>query len=120
MQARVGPAVQPRQPHMYAIFENGSPQYRVSEGDFVTVDRHKIEMGTEVVFDRVLLVAGGEGPAVIGTPLIPGARVVGVVTRQFRDKKIIVQKFRRRKKMRRRRGHRQPYTTLQIKLVAAG
>lgn len=101
---------------MYAIFENGSHQYRVSEGDRVTVDRQPGEDGTEVVFDQVLLVAGTDG-ATIGAPLVAGARVVGKIVRQFRDKKIIIQKFRRRKNMRRRRGHRQPYTTIQITSV---
>ncbi len=57
----------------YAIFENGSHQYRVSEGDRVTVDRRDGEIGTEVVFDKVLLIAGGEG-AQIGTPCLPVPR----------------------------------------------
>ena len=53
---------------MYAVFENGSHQYRVSEGDLVTVDRHPGEHGAELVFDKVLLIAGADG-ATIGTPL---------------------------------------------------
>jgi large subunit ribosomal protein L21 len=101
---------------MYAIFENGSHQYRVREGDRVTIDRRDGEDGAEVVFDQVLLVAGTDG-ATIGAPLVAGASVVGKIVRQFRDKKIIIQKFRRRKNMRRRRGHRQPYTTVQITSV---
>jgi large subunit ribosomal protein L21 len=104
---------------MYAIIENGSHQYRVSEGDRITIDRRPGEPGEEVVFDKVLLVTGDNG-ATIGTPLVAGARVVGTVVRQFRDKKIIIQKFKRRKNMRRRRGHRQPYTTVQITGVSAG
>src|SRR4051794_39525911 len=103
---------------MYAIFENGSHQYRVSEGDIVTVDRHDGEHGAELVFDHILLVAGADG-ATIGTPPVLGAKVVGRIVRQFRDKKIIIQKFRRRKNMRRKRGHRQPYTTIQILSVTA-
>jgi large subunit ribosomal protein L21 len=104
---------------MYAIFENGSHQFRVREGDRITIDRRDGEAGAEVVFDQVLLVANDDG-ATIGTPLVTGARVVGKVERQFRDKKIIIQKFRRRKNMRRRRGHRQSYTTVQITSVFAG
>ena len=104
---------------MYAIFENGSHQYRVSEGDRVTIDRRDGDLGAEVVFDKVLLLAGGDG-ATIGTPLVAGAQVVGKIVRQFRDKKILIQKFRRRKNMRRKRGHRQPYTTVQITSVNAG
>ncbi len=103
---------------MYAIFENGSHQYRVSEGDLVTVDRRDGEHGTEVIFDKILLVAGGDGAATIGAPLVAGAKVVGTIVRQFRDKKIIIQKFRRRKNMRRKRGHRQPYTTIKVTAVS--
>ena len=99
---------------MYAIFENGSHQYRVSEGDQITIDKVAGEPGESIVFDKVLLIAGtGDGP-VIGTPLVAGARVVTRVLRQFRDKKIIIQKFRRRKGYRRRKGHRQDKSTLQI------
>ena len=101
---------------MYAIFENGSHQYRVSTGDLVTVDRHDGEHGEVLTFDKVLLVAG-EGAPTIGTPLLAGATVVGTIVRQFRDKKIIIQKFRRRKNMRRKRGHRQPYTTVKITAI---
>jgi large subunit ribosomal protein L21 len=101
---------------MYAIFENGSHQYRVSPGDLVTVDRHDGEHGATLVFDKVLLVAG-EGAPTIGTPVLAGATVVGTIVRQFRDKKIIIQKFRRRKNMRRKRGHRQPYTTVKITAI---
>lgn len=104
---------------MYAIFENGSHQYRVREGDRVTIDRRVGEPGAEVVFDKVLLVTGDDG-ATIGTPLVEGAHVLSKIVRQFRDKKIIIQKFRRRKNMRRRRGHRQYYTTVQITGVVAG
>jgi large subunit ribosomal protein L21 len=104
---------------MYAIFEDGSHQYRVAEGDLVTLDRRDGEAGAEVTFDKILLVAGADG-ATIGTPTVAGARVVGTIVRQFRDRKIIIQKFRRRKNMRRRRGHRQPYTTVRITGVVAG
>ena len=102
---------------MYAIFENGSHQYRVKEGDLVTVDRHDGAHGDDLVFDKVLLLTGADG-ATIGTPLVAGAKVVGRILRQFRDKKIIIQKFRRRKNMRRKRGHRQSLTTIQIKSIS--
>src|SRR3954465_7293878 len=98
---------------MYAIFEDGSHQFRVSEGDKIVVDRREGEPGTELVFPKVLLVAGPDG-AMIGTPLVEGARVVAKIVNQFRAKKIIIQKFRRRKNMRRKNGHRQPYTVVQI------
>jgi large subunit ribosomal protein L21 len=102
---------------MYAVFQNGSHQYLVREGDRVTIDRHDGELGAEIVFDKVLLMAGSGEPS-IGSPLLEGAKVVGQVVRQFKDKKIIIQKFRRRKNMRRRNGHRQPYTTVRITSVA--
>jgi large subunit ribosomal protein L21 len=98
---------------MYAIFEDGSHQYRVREGDQLVLDRRPGPRGEDVVFPNVLLIAGEAG-ATIGTPLIAGARVVGQIVEQFRDRKIIVQKFRRRKNMRRRRGHRQMQTRIRI------
>ena len=98
---------------MYAIFEDGSHQFRVSEGDRIVVDRRQGEPGTEVIFSKVLLVAGSDG-AKIGVPLLEGAQVRAKIVQQFRDKKIIVQKFRRRKNVRRRKGHRQYHTTVQI------
>ncbi|GIW86102.1 MAG: 50S ribosomal protein L21 [Isosphaeraceae bacterium] len=103
---------------MYAIIENGSHQYRVQEGDLLTIDKQPGEAGSEIVFDRVLLVAG-DGPPRIGTPLVEGARVVGQLVRTFRGKKIIIRKFRRRKGYRRKRGHRQTYTTVKITQVVA-
>jgi large subunit ribosomal protein L21 len=101
---------------MYAIFEDGSHQFRVREGDCIVVDRRAGESGTELVFPKVLLVAGPDG-ATIGTPVVEGARVVAKIIDQFRAKKIIIQKFRRRKNHRRRRGHRQPHTRVQITSV---
>lgn len=105
---------------MYAIFEQGSHQFRVSTGDQITLDRLPTEAGGEVTFDRVLLIAGGEGEPRIGTPTLQGATVVGTVVQQFRDKKIIIQKFRRRKNHRRKRGHRQYRTTVKITAIHAG
>jgi large subunit ribosomal protein L21 len=104
---------------MYAIIEDGSHQFRVHEGDFVRVDRRDGKAGDEVVFDKVLLLVGQPDGPTIGAPQIEGARVVGKIVNQFRTKKIIIQKFRRRKNMRRRRGHRQPYTTVQITSLVA-
>ncbi|WP_435020543.1 50S ribosomal protein L21 [Tundrisphaera sp. TA3] len=102
----------------YAIFEDGSHQFRVSEGDTIVVDRRVVDLGGEVVFGKVLLISGEGGP-VIGKPVLEGARVVAKVVRQFRDKKVVIQKFRRRKNLRRRNGHRQSYTTVQITSIVA-
>ena len=102
---------------MYAIFEDGSHQFRVREGDHIHVDRRAGKVGDEVVFPSVLLIAGGPSGLALGTPVIVGAQVVATIANQFRAKKIIIQKFRRRKNMRRKRGHRQPYTTVRISRV---
>ena len=103
---------------MYAIFEDGSHQFRVRVGDRIVVDHRKGEPGSELVFPKVLLVAGPEG-ATLGTPVVEGARVEAKIVNQFRSKKIIIQKFRRRKNVRRRKGHRQPHTIVEITSVAS-
>jgi large subunit ribosomal protein L21 len=103
---------------MYAIFEDGSHQFRVREGDRIVVDRRAGEPGTELIFPKVLLVAG-DGAPTIGAPLVEGAQVVAKIVNQFKGKKIIIQKFKRRKNMRRRNGHRQPHTLVHITGVVA-
>jgi large subunit ribosomal protein L21 len=100
---------------MYAVFEDGSRQYRVSEGDVVRLDYRELDAGSELQFDRVLLYQGSEGLKV-GQPLVAGARVVGEVVDHPSDK-IYVQHFRRRKNYRRLRGHRQPYTAIRIRSI---
>ena len=102
---------------MYAIFEDGSHQFRVREGDRIRVDRRDGKAGDELVFSKVLLITEQNGNPTIGTPAVDGARVVAKIINQFRAKKIIIQKFRRRKNVRRRNGHRQPYTMVQITSV---
>ena len=103
---------------MYAIIEHGSHQFRVHEGDQITIDSQKkgTPEGAEIVFQNVLLIAGPDGPT-IGTPLIESARVVGEVVRHFKGKKILIRKFRRRKGFRKRRGHRSHYTRVQINQI---
>ena len=104
---------------MYAIIEDGSHQFRVKVGDVVQFDFRKGDPGTELTFDKVLLVAGGEGAPTIGAPTVQGASVVGKIVQHYKTKKIIIQKFRRRKNVRRRNGHRQPYTMVRITAVNA-
>jgi large subunit ribosomal protein L21 len=99
---------------MFAIIEDGSHQFRVREGDRIRVDRRDGRAGDELTFSKVLLIAGEPGAPTIGAPAVNGAQVVGKIVNQFRAKKIIIQKFRRRKNVRRRNGHRQNYTTVQI------
>lgn len=100
---------------MYAVFEDGSRQYRVSEGDLVQVDFRDVDEGARIEFPRVLLYQGKDDLK-IGQPLVVGARVLGEVV-DHPTIKSFIQKFRRRKTMRRFRGHRQPYTEVQIRSI---
>ncbi len=100
---------------MYAVFEDGSRQYKVSEGDSVKVDYREAEPGARIEFDRVLLYAAGE-TLHIGQPIVEGARIVAEVV-EHPSIKVYVQHFRRRKNYRRLRGHRQPYTKVQVRNI---
>jgi large subunit ribosomal protein L21 len=100
---------------MYAVFEDGSRQYRVSEGDVVQVDYREAEVGTRLEFSRVLLYQGGQDTH-IGQPTVEGARVLADVV-DHPTRKLYIQHFRRRKNYRRLRGHRQPFTAVQIRYI---
>jgi large subunit ribosomal protein L21 len=99
---------------LFAIIQTGGKQYRVSPGDILRVEHLPGERGDEVLLEQVLLVADGEAIQV-GQPLVAGARVVSEILRQGKGKKIIVFKKKRRKKYRRKQGHRQLFTALEIK-----
>jgi large subunit ribosomal protein L21 len=100
---------------MYAIFEDGSRQYRVSVGDIVRIDHRETTVGSSLELGKVLLVADG-ADVLIGRPLVAGARVVGEVTGNPSVKNVI-QHFRRRKNYRRLKGHRQPYVEMRIQSI---
>ena len=101
---------------MYAVIETGGKQYRVNQGDIIKVEKLTADVGEKVDFDRVLLV--GEGTDVkVGSPIVDGASVSGTVVEQDRHRKIIVFKMKRRKTYRRKQGHRQDFTRLQIKEI---
>ncbi len=100
---------------MYAVFEDGSRQYRVSEGDVVTVDYREAEMGTRLEFGRVLIYTNG-GDIQIGQPLLEGLRVVGEVI-DHPSVKTYLQKYRRRKNYRRTKGHRQWHTKVRVQHI---
>ena len=102
---------------MYAVFEDGSRQYRVQEGDVVKVDYRDVQVGADIEFNRVLLLQQ-EANTNIGQPTINGARVLGEVV-DLPSTKIYVQHFRRRKNYRRFKGHRQPYTSVKIRQIVA-
>jgi len=98
---------------MYAVINDRGKQYTVKPGDRLRVDRMEIEPGTQIVFERVLLV-GGDGEIRVGQPAVAGAVVTGTVLCEHKDRKIIVFKKKRRKKYRRKQGHRQRYTDVQV------
>ena len=98
---------------MYAIVESGGKQYKVVPGSAIEVDRLNIEEGVSIDLDQVLLVADDDDVKV-GTPTIKGANVKATVVEHFKGKKIIVFKYIPRERYRRKKGHRQQYTRLQI------
>jgi large subunit ribosomal protein L21 len=97
---------------MYAVFKTGGKQYRVEQGDKLRVEKLPGNVGDAITFDQVLMV-GGEALK-LGKPLLGGAKVEAKIVDQGLGKKIIVFKFRRRKNYRRKNGHRQPFTALEI------
>ena len=97
---------------MYAVIKTGGKQYRVAKGDKIFVEKLPGNVGDAVSFDQVLLVGGDT--LKLGKPLVAGAKVEAKILDQDRGKKVIIFKFRRRKNYRRKTGHRQPFTTLQI------
>jgi large subunit ribosomal protein L21 len=103
---------------MYAIIQDGGHQYRVEQGQKIRVQARPVVTGDTIVFDRVCLVGGGEGPR-IGQPFVDGARVEGRVTcADVGGEKVYPAFYRVRKHSRRRRGHRQHYTEVQITSIA--
>ena len=101
---------------MYAIFEAGGKQYRVSPGDTVRVERMEGPIGHLVEFGQVLMVQGEEGPR-FGQPHVRGAKVVARIVEQHRRRKIRVFKMKRRQGYRKTIGHRQWYTGLKIQEI---
>ncbi len=104
---------------MYAIIQSGGRQVRVDPGAVVTLDKLTAEPGEEVTFDQVLFVEKDGGQMVAGAPFVADARVVGVVAGEARGPKIRVFKKKRRKGMRRTKGHRSVLTRVTIKEIVA-
>lgn len=100
---------------MQAIFVTGGKQYKVSEGDVIFVE--KLNAEGDVTFDNVLMLIDGENTT-IGTPKVEGATVSAKVVKTGKSKKILVFKMKPKKNYRRRQGHRQPYTKLQIEKIS--
>lgn len=103
---------------MHAIIETGGKQYKVAEGDVVFIEKLEHEAGDAVTFDKVLAILGDD-KAAFGAPLVAGAKVEASVVKNGRGKKIMVFKYKAKKGYRRRQGHRQPYTKVQIGKIFA-
>ncbi|MDR1053291.1 MAG: 50S ribosomal protein L21 [Planctomycetaceae bacterium] len=99
---------------MYAIFEKGNHQFKAEVNKRITIDyQGDIQPGTEIEFDSVLLVSDGESIKV-GTPKIDNAKIIGKVVSAVKGPKLTIAKFRRRKNSKRKTGHRQIYTLVEI------
>jgi large subunit ribosomal protein L21 len=98
---------------MYAIIKTGGKQYRVNEGDVISVEKLDVASGNAVVFEEVLLVEK-DGDVQIGAPVVSGAKVEGTVVQQGKEKKVIVFKYKPKKDYRKKQGHRQPFTKVKI------
>ena len=103
---------------MYAIMVTGGKQYKVSVGDVLFIEKLGAEAGEDVTFDKVLAV-GGENGVTVGAPTVEGATVTGKVVKNGKNKKIYVFKMKAKKNYRRKQGHRQPYTKVQIEAINA-
>jgi large subunit ribosomal protein L21 len=99
---------------MYSIIEQGGVQFKVTPGETVRVPLINASEGDEITIDRVLLLGADDNTCKIGTPVVEGATVTAKVVGHIKDRKVLVIKRKRRKDYRRKNGHRQPYTRLQI------
>ena len=97
---------------MYAIIETGGKQYTVEAGNKIRVEKLDAKEGDVVTFDKVVFVSGDEPK--VGTPYVEGAKVEAKVLAQAKAKKVIVYKYKSKKNERKKRGHRQPYTLVEI------
>ncbi len=102
---------------MYAIIATGGKQYKVSEGDIITIERLGVEAGETVTFDQVLAVNNGE--LAVGDPFVAGAAVTASVIKEGRAKKVIAYKYKRKTGYHKKKGHRQCYTQVKIEKINA-
>ena len=103
---------------MYAIIKTGGKQYRVSEGDVITIEKLDVAAEGTVSFNEVVTVVK-DGDVKVGTPLVDGAKVTGTVLEHGKAKKILVFKYKAKSNYRRRQGHRQPFTKVRIEKIEA-
>ena len=100
----------------YAIVEDGGKQYKAVEGGTIEVDRFPAEIGEQLDLERVLLVADGD-TIQVGAPLVTGATVQATVVSQVKGPKLVVFRYKPKKRIRAKTGHRQKYTRLQINAI---
>jgi large subunit ribosomal protein L21 len=103
---------------MYAVVATGGKQYRVQEGDTLRIEKIPGDVGAKVAFDRVLMVSDGDDVK-IGQPVLENAVVNGTIVEQGKGRKILVFKYKRRKRYRRKQGHRQLFTAVKIGTIEA-
>ena len=103
---------------MYAVIVTGGKQYKVSEGDTLFVEKIEAEEGSAVTFDQVLMVGEGEDVKV-GAPTVAGATVEANIVKNGKAKKVVVFKYKAKANYRRKTGHRQPYTCVDIQAINA-
>ena len=103
---------------MFAVIETGGKQYRVNEGDVIFVEKLDVNEGDTIVFDRVLALSNGQSFEV-GAPIVEGAKVTAKVLKNGKAKKIYVMKYKAKKNEKKKLGHRQPYTKVEIVSVEA-
>ena len=101
---------------MQAIIVTGGKQYNVSEGDTLFIEKLDVNAGDSVVFDQVLAIVDGENTK-FGTPVVEGAKVDATVVKNGKGKKIRIFKYTPKKGYRKRQGHRQPYTKVEINKI---
>ncbi len=104
---------------MYAVVVTGGKQYKVAEGDVLYVEKLTADVDSTVELDNVLLVGKDNGETVVGKPMVEGAKVTAKVLAQGKAKKVIVFKYKPKKDYRKKQGHRQPYTKIQIEKINA-
>ena len=102
---------------MYAVIATGGKQYKVSEGDIITIEKLGAEAGETVTFDQVLAVNNGE--LAIGCPTVEGATVTATVVKEGKGKKVIVYKYKRKTGYHKKNGHRQLFTQVKIDKINA-
>ena len=102
---------------MFAIIETGGKQYKVIEQDIIFVEKLDVNEGDEIVFDSVKALSGDNG-FVVGAPNVDGAKVTAKVLKNGKNKKIYVMKYKAKKNEKKKIGHRQPYTKVQIQTIS--